>query len=797
MAMSLEDALFLPQNGKAPNVGRHFGVLRFGLRVRLAIFAATMATIVPAVLKAEMAPVDYIDPLIGTEGGGSQYGGMVPGVGMPFASLQWVAMTRLTEVSSTCYNFSDSTLLGFTGTRQPAIWMGDFGQVSLAPRIGEVDVEFKTRGYRFQHADEAAKPWLYRVSTEGPAEKRITTEMTGTERAGMFRISFPKDQPSHLVIDASRDYINPHSDLRPADGWIMICDDGRTVEGWNKDRLDATHTYDLPNFKGYFVIEFNRPFTSFGTYTGEGKAEQKGEYQPVIKHPDARTAQANRVGGYVGFSASEQPLLIRIGTSMISLEQARENLKQEIPAWDFDAVVAANRKVWEKQFDRLVIETPDESIKTIFYTGLYHALLYPRIFSEYGRYYSAFDDQIHQGVSYTAYSMWDTYRAEHALLTLIASDRVNDMMTALLQMYKEGGWLPMWPNPAYTGIMCCGPAEMILAEAWSKGFRGFDINLTYEAVKKNATVPQPNDASCDWHERGNFGHNPETRGGLSWYQKLGYVPCDKARQSVSRTLDFSLNDTAAAILAQATGHTEDAASFSKRSKSYKNQWDSAHQLFLPRLADGTYTDRMDGPSYTECSAQTALWCVPHDPLGVAELLGGTDVYEARLDKYFQSEFFKPERGNRSIHGNEPSHHTSYLYSAIGKQWKTAAQVREIAKRCYSTNRKGFDGNEDCGQMSAWYILSALGFYPLNPATEWYEIGSPLVEKAVLKVGSPYPEATLTIVVKNQAPENVYVQSVSLNGKRLTQPRIRQSDLVSGGVLEFVMGVQPNSKAFSQ
>ncbi len=745
---------------------------------------------------AGRASVEYIDPLIGTEGAGSQYGGMFPGVGQPFASLQWVGMTRLTEVGKTSYNFSDTTLLGFIGTRQPAIWMGDYGQVSIAPRVGTVDVDFKTRGVPFSHGNEFAKPWLYRVTAGTSAPGLVTTEMTGTERAGFFRIAFPTGRAAHVVIDASRDYNSTVSDLRPADGWLRIAEDGLSVEGWNKDRLDAHHSYDLPNFKGYFVIVFSRPFKAFGTYTGDGKPAKKNSYQAVTVQANARTAQADRVGGYVCFDASDEALLVRIGTSFISLEQARENLAREIPGWDFDATVAKTRQAWERQFERLAIETSDESMKTIFYTGLYHALLYPRLFSEYGRYYSAFDDRVHDGVSYTSYSMWDTYRAEHALLTLVASERVDDMMTALLQMYKEGGWLPMWPNPAYTGIMSGGPAEMILAEAWSKGFRGFDVKLAYEAVKKNATVPQTEDDIRDWHDRGNFGKYPETRGGLSWYQKLGYVACDKVKESVSRTQDFSLNDTAAAILAQATGHAEDAAFFTARSKSYTHLWDRESKLFLPRKSDGTFTRATDGHDYCECSAQTSLWCVPHDPLGVAALLGGTEAFEARLDDYFKNLFFKPERGNRSIQGNEPSHHTAYLYNAIGKQWKTAAQVREIARRSYSTDKKGFDGNEDCGQMSAWYILSALGFYPLNPATDVYEIGSPLVERAVLKIGTPYPAATFTVLARNPSPENTYIQSATLNGCRLTEPRLRQKDIVAGGVLEFVMGPQPNPSAFS-
>jgi len=743
---------------------------------------------------AEKGALDYVDPLIGTEGAGSQYGGMWPGVGQPFASLQWVGMTRLTEVGRTSYNFSDTTLLGFVGTRQPAIWMGDYGQVSLAARTGTVDVDFKTRGYAFSHADETVKPWLYRVSY-GTPEGRVAVEMTGTMRAGLFRIVFPKNQAGHVVVDASRDYASGASDLRPADGWIRIGEDGRTVEGWNSDRLDAQHAYDLPNFKGYFVLEFSRPFAAFGTYRGDGKPAAKGQYQTVATRPGARTAQANRVGGYVCFAADDEPLLIRVGTSFIGLDQARDNLKREIPAWDFDAVAAETRQAWERQFARLSIETPDEGIKTIFYTGLYHALLYPREFSEYGRYHSAFDDRVHDGVSYTSYSMWDTYRAEHALLTLVASERVDGMMTALLQTYKEGGWLPMWPNPSYTGIMCGGPAEMILAEAWSAGFRGFDVKLAYEAVKKNATVPQTGDATCDWRDRGNFGRAPETRGGLSWYQALGYVACDKAKESVSRTLDFSLDDTAAAILARAAGHADEAAFFEARSKSYTNLWDASSKLFLPRKADGAFTAATDGHDYCECSAQTALWCVPHDARGVAALLGGADAYEAKLDDYFQTLFFKPERGNRSIHGNEPSHHTGYLYNAIGKPWKTQAQVREIARRSYSTDKKGFDGNEDCGQMSAWYILTALGFYPLNPAIGVYELGSPLVDRAVLTIGAPYAPATFTIIARNQSPKNVYVQSATLNGKRLSEPRIRQRDIVAGGTLEFVMGDRPNPAAF--
>lgn len=735
-------------------------------------------------------PLDYVNPLIGTDGVGGEYAGMFPGVCKPFASLQWVAMTRVSEIGSTSYNYSDRSLIGFIGTRQPAIWMGDWGQLSFMPETSDApDPNYATRGLPFSHTDETATPWFYKVSCAAPGG-RIAVEMTGSEHAGLFRIQAPAGKPLHLVFDASRDFIDGLADLRPATGRIEILPGNRALRGWNRDYMDALHTYELPNFKAHFTVTFSRPFDSFGTCEPIGPAAS-GKYQTLRAVPGRREAEANRVGGYVTFAPNAEPLIVRIGVSLIGPAEAETNLAAELPPErGFDGATADARAAWSNALSRLTIETPDEAVKTIFYTGLYHALLYPREISEQGRYYSAFDDRVHAGTSYTSFSMWDTYRAEHALLTLVAPERVDSMMTALLQDYREGGWLPMWPNPGYTGIMAGGPAEVILAEAWAKGFRGFDLALAYEAVRKNATQPQPNDATCDWHDRGCFGRTPETRGGLSWYMRLGYVPCDEVRESVSRTLDFAFDDSAAASLARAAGHPADAAYFEARSKSYTNLWCHERGLFLPRRADGSFTSLTNGGDYCETTAATSLWCVPHDAPGAAALLGGIPAYERKLDTYFADLFFKPDgRGNLSIHGNEPSHHVGYLYNAIGKPWKTQRQVREIMHRCYTADFRGFDGNEDCGQMSAWYILSAIGIYPLNPASGWYEIGSPIVEGATLHIGKPYPPATLTIRVKNQSPANVYVREVTLNGKPL-QMRISQAQLVAGGLLEFEMSQTP-------
>ena len=382
---------------------------------------------------------------------------------------------------------------------------------------------------------------------------------------------------------------------------------------------------------------------------------------------------------------------------------------------------------------------------------------------------------------YNCWSMWDTYRAEHPLLTLVAPEHIDDMMQSLVEMFNEGGWLPKWPNPSYTGIMVGSPAETILAEAWTKGFRGFDVEQAYAAIRKNAVVPQTGDRDNYWPDRGNFGDFPETRAGLGRYMEIGYVAGDETAESVSRTQDFGLQDIAASIMADATGHPDEAEYFRKRSRNYRNLWNADSALFLPRASDGTWMDPYSGPHYTECSPLTALWCVPYDVEGLAELMGGNDIFEERLDDYFENVFFKPERGNRSIHGNEPSHHVAYMYNRIGRPEKTQHWVREILSGCYSTDRKGFDGNEDCGQMSAWYILSSLGLYMLNPADEWYELGAPCVEEAELKLHSG---KTLQIVAKNLSDTTTTVQKVMFNGQQIDDWRISHAELMQGGNLVF-------------
>ena len=691
--------------------------------------------------------LDYVDPLIGTEGDGTEYGGMMPYVGVPFGSADWVPMTRLTEVGTLSYNSSDTLLLGFIGTRQPAIWMGDWGQVSFQPQTGEPVVDYASRGQRITR--EEYTPYLSIVEAGG-----IRTRYSGLEHSAVFEFSAAE----HLIIDVSRIPVGACSDHSPHPGHVDFSEDGMSISGWNSDRFDASHTSPKPNFRGYFHITFSRPYAGH-----ECTGNDEDEAQCVLC-----------------FGPSQKPLIARIGLSLISVEQAKANLEREICSRDVDDVADMAKMSWQREFDKLRIEA-DDDVKTIFYTGLYHSLLYPREIDEYGRYYSAFDDSVHDGIMYNCWSMWDTYRAEHPLLTMLVPERIDDMMQSLVEMYHEGGRLPKWPNPSYTGIMVGSPAETILAEAFTKGFRGFDLDAAYEAVRKNAMEPQPNDRELRWQDRGDFGDTPETRAGLSRYMELGYVAADETNESVSRTQDFGLQDLAAAVLAEATGHLDDAEYFRRRSNNYRNLWNDEAKLFLPRNADGSWVDPLSGPHYTECSPQTAVWAVPYDVEGLSALMGGNDVLESRLDSYFKDLFWKGENGNRSIHGNETSHHVAYLYNRIGKPEKTQLHVREILSRCYSTDRKGFDGNEDCGQMSAWYIMSSLGLYMLNPSDGWYELGAPCVSNAMLTLQNGH---ILTIKAKNLSDLPAPVKQVTFNGKVIKEWRISHAELAQGGELVF-------------
>jgi len=727
----------------------------------MVIAAMGMAAGAGAADAKRSTPVDSVNTFIGTGGGGVDYVGTMPFVTTPFGMTNWTAQTRQNRISVSSYAYEDAYIQGFIGTHQPAIWMGDYGYLTLMPEIGPVNYAPEARRLAFTRKDEVSTPYYYSVKMGPDAGHRIDAEMTATDHAGYLRFTYPQGSQASLLIEATRPGI---------EGFVKVDADKNEVVGYNPDRMDShLGPFKLPNFKGYFVVRFKQRFVARAVYEGVWVPPGKDEVKGI------------NVGAYVTFDTVHSGVVdVQVGTSFISIEQARANLDAEMPSWNFESLRRALKATWNQKLGIAAIEGATPAQRHIFYSGLYHALLYPKLFSEHGRYYSAFDDKVHEGASYTAYSIWDTFRAENSLLTLFAPERIDGMVQALLQNYLEGGWMPKWPNPSYTNIMIGTHADSLVAEAMAKGFKGFDYKLAYEAVYKDAMTPPDGDTTRRWFDREPY--TPyEARAGLTYAKALGYIPADKISESASSTQEEAYDDYAVAQVAKAAGKTDDYAFFMKRSTAYKSLFNPARGFMQARNSDGSWASPDDG--WTEGDQWVYLFAALHDVPGVVQLLGGREAASAKLDEHFN--------GGHNRHDNEPSHHYGYLYDYTGQPWKTQARVREIARDGYSNTPNGVLGNEDCGQMSAWYIFTAMGFYPLNPASADYVIGSPLFTRVVLSLPNG---KTFEISAPNNAAHSVYVQSAKLNGEPLVAPVISYAQIEAGGRLDFVMGPKPSSWA---
>lgn len=706
-----------------------------------------------------MTPVDWVNTFVGTGSSvGPEYGGTMPFVSTPFGMTNWTPQTRQNRISVSSYEYHDQYIEGFIGTHQPAIWMGDYGYITLMPETGSMNFAPENRRMPFTHKDETSTPYYYAVTMGSDAAHRIKTEMTATDHAGYLRFTYPKSAKANVLIEITRPGIVGYVKLDPTRHEIM---------GYNPDRMDANlGPMKLPNFKGYFVVRFKQPFLSHNVYSG------------TFSRPGQNELTDANVGAFVSFDTHQDNQVdVQVGTSFISIDQARANLDAEMTNWNFDGLRDALKSTWNQKLGIATIEGATDDQRHIFYSGLYHALLYPKLFSEHGRYYSAYDDKVHNGESYTAYSIWDIFRAENSLLTIFAPERISGMVQALLQDFQEGGWMPKWPNPSYTNIMIGTHADSLVAEAINKGFKGFDYQLAYQAVYKDAMTPPDGDITRLWLDREPY--TPyEARAGMSYFKKLGYIPADKVSESASSTEEESYDDYAVAQVAKAVGKEDDYRFFMKRSLSYKNLFNPVRHFMQARNSDGSWASPDDG--WTEGDQWVYLYAALHDVPGVVQLMGGPQAATAELDEHFN--------GNHNRHDNEPSHHYGYLYDFTGEPWKTQARVREIANDAYSNTIDGVLGNEDCGQMSAWYIFTAMGFYPLNPASAEYVIGSPLFKNVTLHL--PNGKSFVISAPENSA-KNVYVQSATLNGKALDTPIITYADIEAGGKLDFVMGPTPS------
>ena len=727
--------------------------------------AATLVVIGMGALSGMAAQKDaasYVNPLVGSQKSAIGYGGTMPFVTPPFGMTNWTPQTRQNKISVVSYNYDDTTISGFIGTHQPAIWMGDYGYVTIIPQVGKLRTTPEERKLLYSHSSETARPDYYGVSLDAGGDGKIHAEMTATERCSIFRFTFPRSAVARVIIEASRPGIA---------GMASVSPETREITGFNPHRMDAhLGPLALPNFKGYFVVQFEQAPARMKTYGME----------------DAGVAASR--GAYAEF-APGQAVEVRVGTSFISVEQARDNLKRELAGRDFDAVQKKLRAQWNEKLSRVELGGATDNDKTLIYTAMYHALLYPRLFSEYGRYYSAFDDKIHNGESYTAYSIWDTFRAENSMLTLLAPEQIDGMITALLQNFKEGGWMPKWPNPSYTNIMIGTHADSLVAEAIRKGFHGFDRQIAWDAVYKDAMTPPDGDTTRRWLDREE--HTPyEARAGLTYYKELGYIPTDKTDEAASRTLEDRYDDWCVAQIARMLGKSEGYSFFLKRSLNDRNLFNPAAGLMNGKTSNGKWAPIGGGnddnqnrsvSGWTEGDAWVYTWSPLHDQAGLIELMGGGEKYDSKLDQHFS--------GGHNVHSNEPSHHYGYLYDFGGQPWKTQAKVREIAAKEYDASPGGLDGDDDCGQMSAWLLFTAMGFYPVNPASGEYMIGSPMFQEISLTLANG---KAFRVEANGNTAKNVYIQSATLNGQELSIPVLTWEQIQAGGVLHFVMGPKPSA-----
>ena len=681
----------------------------------------------------------YVNPFIGTGG----HGHVFLGANVPFGNIQ-AGPTQKKQGWDWCsgYHYSDSTVIGFGQMHLSGTGIGDLGDVSLLPMTNPSQREVK-----FSHRAEYVRPGYYSVMLASG----IRVELTATQRVAFHRYSFP--------ADATKGYIALN--LAQGIGWdkMTSCkfkqESDKTVtgvrmaEGWAKDQ------------RVYFVAEFSEPV----------KLEEN-ERDTI---------------GIFSVASTNQPLLVKVGISAVSVENARENLQQELPGWNFASVVSKANADWNRELSKIAIKTQDERAKRIFYTALYHTMIAPSVFSDVNGEYRGADGKTHKGdfTDYTTFSLWDTYRAAFPLMTLIQPEMQRDLAETMLHIFKQQGKLPVWHLMGNeTDCMVGNPGIPVLVDIALKGFN-VDKKAVFEAVK----------ASAMRDERG-----------MGLLKKYGYIPCDldPEKETVAKGLEYALADACIAKLAKQLGKIEDYKYFYKRSQSYRDFYFDKQTKFMRGVtSDHKFREPFDPFStvhrqddYTEGNAWQYVWLVPHDVHGLVAAFGGEKPFVSKLDSLFIVNGDMGADASPDItgligqyaHGNEPSHHILYMYNYVGQPWKGAEKIRYVLANLYHDDFDGLSGNEDVGQMSAWYILSSVGFYQVDPAGGRYVFGSPLFDEATLNVGNG---KTFRVVAHNNSSENKYIQSAKLNGKPYTRSYIDFKDIVRGGTLEFVMGNKPS------
>lgn len=692
--------------------------------------------------------ISYVNTFIGTGGHGHTY----PGASAPFGMMQLGPDTRL-EGWDGCsgYHYTDKYIYGFSHTHLSGTGISDYGDVLLMPTNKQIfnnGADGKA-GYRahFSHDNESAEPGYYKVKLDST---NIKVELTVSNRAGIHKYNYPSSENQYVILDlVHRDKVLDAKIEKISDTEIVGY---RHSQAWAKDQ------------RLFYAIKTSHPFTD------------------VLQSPEKTGMPGGRRSALKFNNPSNETVYIKVGISAVDIDGAKENLKAEVETKDFETIKSEVQEYWENQLEKIVIEGDNLDNKTNFYSALYHNMLAPNRYQDVDGRYRGMDLEIHEADFdyYSVFSLWDTYRAAHPLYTIIEQERTNDFINTFLAKYDEGGIMPMWDLAGnYTDCMIGYHAVPVVADAYMKGIRGYDTEKAFEAMKHSAT-------------RNKFG--------LEAYKKYGFIPVDEESESVSKTLEYAYDDWTIAQMAKDMGKTEDFKNYIQRAQYYKNVFDPETKFMRGRFRN-TWFSPFDpyevNFNYTEANSWQYSFYVPQDISGFMNLLGGKDKLEGQLDELFNAKTKTSGRNQSDItgligqyaHGNEPSHHMAYLYNFVNKPHKTQEKVYQILTELYNNDPDGVSGNEDCGQMSAWYVLSSMGFYSVTPGSNEYVIGTPLFDKATINLEN---NNQFNIIANNRSESNIYIESVKLNGKSLDQTFIKHSDIIEGGTLEFNMTNKPST-----
>ena len=728
----------------------------------------------------------YVNPFIGTGGHGHTF----PGAIVPNGMIQPSPDTRIYDWDACSgYHYSDSTINGFSHTHLSGTGCGDYGDVLLMPTVGKQEThsmgsKSQQMAYAsaFSHQNEVAVPGYYSVQLD---RYGVKAELTATKRGALHRYTFPESKEAGFILDF--DY-----SLQRQTNKEMVIEviSDTEIRGRKKTMYWAFDQYIN------FYAKFSKPFT-YTLLTDSMALDEGGKLLPTAK---VLLNFNNKAG---------EEVLVKVGISAVDMEGAKGNVEAEIPEWDFEGVRQQAKKSWNDYLSKIDIETTNEDQKTIFYTALYHTGVQPNLFTDVDGRYLGMDLNVHQGdvnkPIYTVFSLWDTFRAYHPLMTIIEPELNQAFIRSLIQKQQEGGVFPMWELAGnYTGTMIGYHAVSVIADAYMKGYRDFDVDAAYKASLRVAEYDTTG-IKCPALVLPHL--MPQAK---YWKNKIGYVPCDKDNEAVAKALEYAYNDWCISILADSLGDVQNREKYAKFAEGYKTYFDPSTRFmrgldskgewrtpFSPRAS----THRND--DYCEGTAWQWTWFVPHQVDGLVALMGGREGFISKLDSLFTADStLEGEATSADIsgligqyaHGNEPSHHITHLYNYVDQPWKTQQLVDSVLQTLYFNDPDGISGNEDCGQMSAWYILNSMGFYQVAPGKPVYSIGRPLFDKVTvnLKAGKKF-----TVIAKNNSRANKYIQSMMLNGKPLDKPFFTHRDIVDGGTLEFVMGSTPPANSIKQ